>query len=298
MAKIRKIRKDVSGLRFGRLVAIEVSKVVNHYTFWRCRCDCGNYSDVRISQVLSGRTKSCGCYQREHFTAKKGELNHNWRGGRYTNPNTGYVSIKKPEHPNAKRRGMVLEHVYVMSEFLGRPILPTETIHHKNGIKSDNRIENLELWVGNHGKGQRVDDVIKWAFEVLLRSKPINSAEHPYRPLIYVAGALRGDVPTYISNCSRMIKYAESIRRSGVAVYIPCLDLLQGLVMGDMEFTDYFNNSFEVLKRCDGVYLVPGWENSEGTKREIALAESIGIPVFSDMIYLKQYNKEVIVGEK
>ena len=79
----------------------------------------------------------------------------------------GYVKIKKEGHSNSKRFGRILEHVFVMSEHLGRPIRKGETIHHINGIKTDNRIENLELWISSHPPGQRVEDKIKWAKEFL-----------------------------------------------------------------------------------------------------------------------------------
>ena len=108
------------------------------------------------------------------------------------------------------------------------------------------------------------------------------------KPLVYIAGALRADIPTYIANCSRMIKIAEEVRQQGYAVFVPCLDLLSGIVIGNLKFDDYFNNSFEILKRCDCVFLVPGWQSSEGTKREIELAKRYEISVFEDIKLLKR----------
>ena len=107
------------------------------------------------------------------------------------------------------------------------------------------------------------------------------------KKLIYIAGALRADVPSYIKNMHRMIKEADKVRRCGFAVIIPCEDILRGLVCGDYEFEDYFDNSFVILERCDGVYVVSGWENSEGTKREIKEALLLNIPVFYDVEKLK-----------
>lgn len=100
--------------------------------------------------------------------ALKGKKGGNNKGGRYKD-HRGYVQLWKPEHPNSPKSGYLMEHRFVMSEHLGRPLLTCENVHHKNGIRSDNRIENLELWETTQPSGQRVEDKIEWAIEFFKR---------------------------------------------------------------------------------------------------------------------------------
>ena len=87
-------------------------------------------------------------------------------------PKRGYVLVKAPGHPMAMVTGYALEHRFVMSNHLGRPLLPTENVHHVNGVRDDNRIENLELWSTWQPAGQRIDQKIDWAVEFLRTYAP------------------------------------------------------------------------------------------------------------------------------
>lgn len=72
----------------------------------------------------------------------------------------GYRVVKV----NGKR---ILEHRAVMEQYLGRELLKEENVHHINGDRLDNRIENLELWSKRQPPGQRVSDKVNFAIEIL-----------------------------------------------------------------------------------------------------------------------------------
>lgn len=79
----------------------------------------------------------------------------------------GYLLVYAPDHPNARKSGYILQHIVVMTEYLGRPLVPGEEVHHRNGDRSDNRRTNLELWSTSQPAGQRVLDKLAWAQEII-----------------------------------------------------------------------------------------------------------------------------------
>ena len=72
----------------------------------------------------------------------------------------GFIRIDKNGYAWIKKDNlMVSQHRVIMEEMLGRPLIKGESVHHKNGLRADNRPENLELWVGAIRGGQRASDV-------------------------------------------------------------------------------------------------------------------------------------------
>lgn len=87
----------------------------------------------------------------------------------------GYVIRFDRDDPHAHPvSGIVLQHRQVMGEHIGRPLRKDENVHHKNGNRADNRLENLELWTKSQPAGQRVSDKIKWAKEILAEYGDLN----------------------------------------------------------------------------------------------------------------------------
>lgn len=90
--------------------------------------------------------------------------------GNPTQNKEGYLIVKRRVAP--KRWESRNYHRVVMENELGRDLLPHENVHHINGVKDDNRIENLELWSTSQPKGQRIEDKTAWAIEWLSQYAP------------------------------------------------------------------------------------------------------------------------------
>lgn len=142
------------------------------------RCPkCGAPRLLRVQVAKGYETRGTGCW------ACRGT-----RGAERTRHASGYMLLKvDPSDPlfgpmlRHRRNGRHVstylpEHRAVMARMIGRPLLRTEEVHHKNGLRTDNRPENLELWLRAQPPGQRVEDLIEWAAELLARYAPTRLA--------------------------------------------------------------------------------------------------------------------------
>lgn len=110
----------------------------NYYATHKRQCpECGGI------MCPNNKVRMCrACWKK----LSRGERHPHFRGGIRGD---GYRVVSAPGHPNAEETGKILEHRLVMSRYLGRPLFSWEVVHHANGNKVDNRIENLILLPGN-----------------------------------------------------------------------------------------------------------------------------------------------------
>jgi len=130
---------------------------------WRACIDCGKEGWVWMKYGKAGTLRCHFCGHRtpecraKISRALKGDKSPRWKNGR-ARTSQGYMKIKiSPDdffYSMVNANGYVLEHRLVMAKHLGRCLQHWETVHHKNGVKDDNHIENLELTItGSHSLG-------------------------------------------------------------------------------------------------------------------------------------------------
>lgn len=131
-----------------------------------CTCKVNTCRFCGIDYVISPYHAKNSRYCSRSCSAKdqpelRGEKARRWKGGRINR--RGYILAYAPDHPSIGKgttRRYVLEHRLVMEQMLGRYLEPHEKVHHINGIRDDNRPENLELWTTGHSMpGKRAADL-------------------------------------------------------------------------------------------------------------------------------------------
>lgn len=201
----RAVIEVIPGSIHGRLTILEeVPKENQKHRQVRCLCSCGTEVILSLYAVLNGNTRSCGCFRQEWLVENAKTLSSRTHGKftkhsplrlcscgspkavhgvlcrkcrvatnrllreatptRWVDPKSGYVWVIGGS--GAKKQA---EHRMIMAKHLGRPLYAGENVHHTNGVRDDNRIENLELWVTTQPSGQRPEDLVQWAHEILDR---------------------------------------------------------------------------------------------------------------------------------
>jgi hypothetical protein len=161
---------DITGKKFTRLTPIFQYKRTypsgRTQLGWICRCDCGNVKWQLTYDLTSLKVKSCGCYNSEVARKKlSGENNPSWKGGLPIKTKRGYM-----EYKSGVNRGKLV-HRIVWESHYGVSLKTNQNIHHINGDRTDNRIENLQLWDTSQPKGQRVEDKLEYYFSLIKEYK-------------------------------------------------------------------------------------------------------------------------------
>jgi len=154
------IGKKYNKLTIVRLAEKDEHIGTNRAIHYLCRCECGEELIVNKHTLINGNKVNCTPYDKTDKVCE-------WKEAEPVREERGYVLIHKPGHPSAMSNNYIREHRYVMEEHLGRQLKSTERVHHKNGLRDDNRIENLELWTGQHPYGVRVKDLKEWCINYL-----------------------------------------------------------------------------------------------------------------------------------
>jgi hypothetical protein len=155
---------EVCGKPYKRNLS-DIKRYKHNFCSWGCRCafarsykntlrnrvevhceQCGKVFTRVLSQVKRNIHHFCSLQCRNEWRC--GSNSGTWKGG-IDHRGKGYIAVKVPKddffYPMADHHGYVLEHRLIMAKYMHRCLLPWEVVHHKNGMKNDNRIGNLEV---------------------------------------------------------------------------------------------------------------------------------------------------------
>jgi hypothetical protein len=119
------------------------------------KCDyCGKTTKHQYCRKKNNKNTFCNkkCYSSWESQKLTGSNGRTWKGGKYKDK-FGYIMVYRRSHKE-KGKKYIGEHRLVMEKHLGRPLKSWEIVHHKNGIKNDNRIKNLELLIQKTHRGK------------------------------------------------------------------------------------------------------------------------------------------------
>ena len=116
--------------------------------------------------------------------ARRGAKSSSWNGGRIKSKK-GYILVLAREHPYAGNDRYVMEHRLIMEKYIGRYLKSDEVVHHKNGIKHDNRIENLEILkfgehTANHHRGKKRSKETRAKISIATKRRLAKKENHPF----------------------------------------------------------------------------------------------------------------------
>ena len=156
------VKKERWGKRFCSMKCVAINKSNNTSTTTKDCKQCGTHFTVQTSTITATSPRDY-CSRKCSIDSRRNPNHPVLENGKHLRSD-GYIGL-------CVDGVMTVEHRVIMENHLNRKLLPNENVHHLNGVKTDNRLENLELWETAQPYGQRVSDKIAEAQRVLEQYK-------------------------------------------------------------------------------------------------------------------------------